>query len=65
MPVMRYLLFVSTPVPCQNMLGNPRDDCASSASRQDLDTIYPGPGQTVCAGSSSTRGGLVAPVRDN
>ncbi len=31
-------------VPCQNLLENAADDCASSASRQDPDTVYPGDG---------------------
>lgn len=31
-------------VPCQNLLANSGDDCASSASREDPDTIYPGDG---------------------
>jgi len=31
-------------VPCENLLDNPSDDCASSASRQDPDTVYPGDG---------------------
>ncbi|MEJ8568062.1 SGNH/GDSL hydrolase family protein [Elongatibacter sediminis] len=31
-------------VPCQNLLDNAADDCASSASRQDPDTVFPGDG---------------------
>jgi len=31
-------------VPCQNLLENPADDCASDASRLDPDVIYPGDG---------------------
>lgn len=31
-------------VPCGNLLDNPADDCASSASRLDPDTIYAGDG---------------------
>ena len=31
-------------VPCQNLLSNAADDCASSTSREDPDTIYPGDG---------------------
>jgi lysophospholipase L1-like esterase len=31
-------------VPCENLLDNPRDDCVSSASREDPDMIYPGDG---------------------
>lgn len=31
-------------VPCQNLLANADDDCASSASRQDPDNVYPGDG---------------------
>jgi len=31
-------------VPCQNLLANSGDDCASLASREDPDTIYPGDG---------------------
>ena len=31
-------------VPCENLLDNPRDDCVSSASRLDPDTIYLGDG---------------------
>jgi len=31
-------------VPCENLLENPVDDCASSASREDPDTIHPGDG---------------------
>jgi cysteine-rich repeat protein len=31
-------------VPCQNLLENAADDCASDASREDPDTIYPGDG---------------------
>jgi lysophospholipase L1-like esterase len=31
-------------VPCQNLLASPTDDCESSLSRQDPDTVYPGDG---------------------
>jgi lysophospholipase L1-like esterase len=31
-------------VPCQNLLANSADDCASTTSREDPDTIYPGDG---------------------
>ena len=31
-------------VPCQNLLENPGDDCASGTSRNDPDTDYPGDG---------------------
>lgn len=31
-------------VPCQNLLANAADDCASSTSRQDPDTVYDGDG---------------------
>jgi hypothetical protein len=31
-------------VPCENLLDNPADDCASSASRIDPDNDYPGDG---------------------
>ena len=31
-------------VPCENLLDNPADDCASSASRIDPDNVYPGDG---------------------
>ena len=31
-------------VPCQNLLDNPGNDCASSASVQDPDVVYPGDG---------------------
>ncbi|MBT8065377.1 MAG: hypothetical protein KJN94_10175, partial [Gammaproteobacteria bacterium] len=31
-------------VPCQNLLANAADDCASSTSREDPDTVYPGDG---------------------
>ena len=31
-------------VPCENLLDNPADDCASAASRLDPDTIYEGDG---------------------
>ena len=31
-------------VPCQNLLENAADDCASSTSREDPDTVYPGDG---------------------
>lgn len=37
-------VFVWPLVPCDNLLDNPSDDCASSASREDPDTIYPGDG---------------------
>jgi lysophospholipase L1-like esterase len=31
-------------VPCENLLDNAGDDCASSASREDPDNVYPGDG---------------------
>jgi len=31
-------------VPCQNLLENAGDDCASDVSREDPDTVYPGDG---------------------
>jgi lysophospholipase L1-like esterase len=31
-------------VPCHNLLDNPADDCANTASREDPDTIYSGDG---------------------
>jgi lysophospholipase L1-like esterase len=31
-------------VPCQNLLDNPADDCASAASREDPDMVYAGDG---------------------
>lgn len=31
-------------VPCENLLDSPSDDCASTASREDPDTVYPGDG---------------------
>ena len=31
-------------VPCDNLLDNPADDCASTASREDPDNVYPGDG---------------------
>jgi cysteine-rich repeat protein len=31
-------------VPCQNLLANAADDCASAASREDPDNVYPGDG---------------------
>ena len=31
-------------VPCENLLDNPSDDCESSASREDPDTVYAGDG---------------------
>jgi len=37
-------LLVWPNVPCENLLDNPTDDCASTASRLDPDTIYPGDG---------------------
>jgi lysophospholipase L1-like esterase len=37
-------LFAWPFVPCENLLDNPGDDCANSASREDPDTIYPGDG---------------------
>ena len=37
-------LFAWPFVPCKNLLDNPSDDCASSVSRLDPDTIYPGDG---------------------
>ena len=37
-------VFVWPFVPCQDLLASPADDCASSASREDPDTIYPGDG---------------------
>ena len=36
--------FVWPFVPCQNLLDNPSDDCESSVSRLDPDTVYPGDG---------------------
>ncbi len=41
-------------VPCQNLLDNPNDDCASSASRNDPDNDYPGDGPTAGGGNSFT-----------
>jgi len=40
-------VFVWPFVPCQNLLEDPGDDCASSVSRQDPDNDYPGDG-TAC-----------------
>jgi hypothetical protein len=37
-------VFVWPFVPCENLLENPANDCESSVSRQDPDTIYPGDG---------------------
>jgi cysteine-rich repeat protein len=37
-------LFVWPNVPCENLLDHPADDCASTVSRLDPDTIYPGDG---------------------
>ena len=37
-------VFIWPFVPCQNLLANSGDDCASSASREDPDMIYPGDG---------------------
>jgi len=37
-------IFVWPQVPCENLLANPADDCESTASRLDPDTIYPGDG---------------------
>jgi lysophospholipase L1-like esterase len=37
-------VFIWPFVPCQDLLDNPRDDCISSVSRQDPDTVYPGDG---------------------
>jgi cysteine-rich repeat protein len=31
-------------VPCENLLDGPADDCASTASREDPDNVYPGDG---------------------
>lgn len=37
-------LFAWPNVPCQDLLAHSGDDCASIASREDPDTIYPGDG---------------------
>ncbi len=37
-------VFVWPFVPCENLLDNPGDDCVSSVSRNDPDTVYPGDG---------------------
>ena len=37
-------VFVWPFVPCENLLDNPADDCVSTASREDPDTVYPGDG---------------------
>jgi cysteine-rich repeat protein len=37
-------LFAWPNVPCQDLLAHSGDDCASTASREDPDTIYPGDG---------------------
>ena len=37
-------VFVWPFVPCENLLDNPSDDCASSVSRGDPDNVYPGDG---------------------
>jgi lysophospholipase L1-like esterase len=37
-------VFVWPFVPCENLLDNPSNDCESSDSRQDPDTVYPGDG---------------------
>jgi cysteine-rich repeat protein len=37
-------LFAWPFVPCENLLDNPADDCASTASREDPDSVYPGDG---------------------
>ena len=37
-------VFVWPFVPCENLLDNPSDDCASSISRGDPDNVYPGDG---------------------
>jgi lysophospholipase L1-like esterase len=37
-------VFVWPFVPCENLLNNPADDCASSASSYDPDNVYPGDG---------------------
>jgi lysophospholipase L1-like esterase len=37
-------LFVWPFVPCENLLDNPADDCASAPSRLDPDTVYEGDG---------------------
>jgi lysophospholipase L1-like esterase len=37
-------LFIWPFVPCENLLDDPDDDCASSTSREDPDMIYPGDG---------------------
>ena len=37
-------VFIWPFVPCQNLLDNPADDCASATSRLDPDTDYPGDG---------------------
>lgn len=52
-------VFVWPFVPCENLLDNPSDDCESSVSRQDPDTIYPGDG-----GDCQRRKGLHAIIRD-
>lgn len=38
------LIFAWPRVPCQNLLASPGDDCESSTSRLDPDTVYPGDG---------------------
>lgn len=38
-------VFVWPFVPCENLLDNPGDDCVSTASRLDPDTIYEGDGE--------------------
>lgn len=37
-------VFIWPFVPCENLLDGPTDDCVSSASRTDPDTVYPGDG---------------------
>lgn len=53
-------VFVWPFVPCQNLLDNPSDDCASSVSRLDPDTVYPGDG-----GDCQRRKQLHAIIRDD
>jgi len=37
-------VFIWPFVPCQDLLASPANDCVSSASREDPDTVYPGDG---------------------
>ena len=53
-------VFVWPFVPCENLLDNPSDDCESSVSRQDPDTVYPGDG-----GDCRRRKQLHAIIRDD